>query len=202
MSNIARKSGIRPKKRKFHNNRFTNNNTDNDLNTSASNKKLNSEELPPKSEELERKPSFSGYRLIDIDILFSFMEGNLSCKSCEEDISVTESSFHGLSSRFYVQCQCSVKNFNSCTMVGKNKNVAEINRRFVYSMHQLGKGKAGMDTFCATMLLPSPVKQKSYSKIVDKILQATEEVVQKSMKAGSCPSRIHSFKFVFICYSK
>ena len=90
------------------------------------------------------------------------MEGNLFCKSCGGDISVTESSFHGLSSRFYVQCQCSVKSFNSCTMVGKNKNTAEINRRFVYSMRKLGKGKAGIDTFCATMDLPSPAKQKSY----------------------------------------
>ena len=72
MTNIARKFGIRPKKRKFHNNRFMNNNNDCDLNTSTSNKKLNLEVLPPKSEELERKSSFSGYRLIDIDIIFFY----------------------------------------------------------------------------------------------------------------------------------
>lgn len=181
--NVNRGSGTRPKKRKFSTNRYTHVKTD--VNISASSKKLKMDVLPPVEENTSRTPNFDGYRLFDVNLLITFMQQNLSCKSCGDNIVVTESSLFGLSSKFEVTCQCSAKSFRSCTMLGRRKNIPEINRRFTYAMRMLGQGRAGMETFCCGMDLPPPIAQKSYTSTVNKIVKATSETAEKSMKKAA-----------------
>ncbi|GFU97120.1 hypothetical protein TNCV_4642131 [Trichonephila clavipes] len=45
-------------------------------------------------------------------------------------------------------------------MLGKRKNIPEINRRFVYAMRTIGQGHAAMTTFCGVMDFPPPVAEK------------------------------------------
>ncbi|GFY08771.1 hypothetical protein TNCV_4659641 [Trichonephila clavipes] len=47
----------------------------------------------------------------------------------------------------------------------KEKNIPEINRRFVYAMRTVGQGNAAMTTFCGVMDFPPPIAEKFYNNI-------------------------------------
>ncbi|GFW95965.1 uncharacterized protein TNCV_4173921 [Trichonephila clavipes] len=61
-------------------------------------------------------------------------------------------------------------------MLGKRKNIPEINRRFVYAMRTIGQGHAAMTTFCGVMDFPPPVAEKSYNNIINKLQLCSKEV--------------------------
>ncbi|GFT62180.1 uncharacterized protein TNCV_252021 [Trichonephila clavipes] len=83
---------------------------------------------------------------------------------CKHDsfIKLSEKCVRGLSSVFSIECKnckdlCS---FRNSKMLGKRKNIPEINRRFVYAMRTIGQGHAAMTTFCGVMDFPPPVAEK------------------------------------------
>ncbi|GFY16876.1 uncharacterized protein TNCV_3689341 [Trichonephila clavipes] len=67
-------------------------------------------------------------------------------------------------------------------MLGKRKNIPEINRRFVYAMRTIGQGHAAMTTFCGVMDFPPPVAEKSYNNIINKLQLCSKEVAEASMQ--------------------
>ncbi|GFW78189.1 uncharacterized protein TNCV_136581 [Trichonephila clavipes] len=69
-------------------------------------------------------------------------------------------------------------------MLGKRKNIPEINRRFVYAMRTIGQGHAAMATFCGVMDLPPPVAEKSYNNIINKLKLCSKEVAEASMQSA------------------
>ncbi|GFT74403.1 uncharacterized protein TNCV_539371 [Trichonephila clavipes] len=70
-------------------------------------------------------------------------------------------------------------------MLGKRKNIPEINRRFVYAMRTIGQGHAAMTTFCGVMDFPPPVAEKSYNSIINKLLLCSKEVAEVSMQSAA-----------------
>lgn len=187
-SEQKRSSGTRAKKRKFCGNRFTCSSNADDSFISSSNKKLKMDELLPPENEINQPnaPNFDGYRIVDINSFFQFLKLYLCCKQCHGDISLEEVLVYGLSSKFELICKtCGNKAIRSSTLIGKTKNVPEINRRFIYAMRVIGKGHASMKKFCAVMDLPPPVAPKSYNKVVHKILNASKNVATKSMRKAA-----------------
>ncbi|GFT58698.1 uncharacterized protein TNCV_1360641 [Trichonephila clavipes] len=67
-------------------------------------------------------------------------------------------------------------------MLGKRKNIPEINRRFVYAMRTIGQGHA---TFCGVMDFPPPVAEKSYNNIINKLQLCSKEVAEASMQSAA-----------------
>ncbi|GFU68481.1 uncharacterized protein TNCV_3583531 [Trichonephila clavipes] len=63
----------------------------------------------------------------------------------------------------------------SSKMLGKRKNIPEINRRFVYAMKTIGQGHAAMTTLCGVMDFPPPVAEKSYNNIINKLQLCSKE---------------------------
>lgn len=180
--NNKRASGKRPKKRKFTGNMHTRKKV---ACESASSKKLNSSCF--ESEEFETDTNFSGYRIVDIHLLFSGISKYICCKICGSEIEIKEASNRGLFSNFSLCCTiCSeLTVIKSCQMVGIKKNSPEINKRFVYAMRCVGNGLAGMQTFCSVMDLPPPIEKATYSKISRQILTAAETAANISQKKAA-----------------
>lgn len=130
---------------------------------------------------------FKGYRIIDINSMFSFLENFLCCKMCGDKISFTDTIVCGLSSKISINCEkCSTLcTFRNSKMIGSNNKIAEINYRYMYAMRSVGMGYAGMELFCGVMDLPPPVSRKSYNIVVKKLLKCTGTVAQKSMKSAA-----------------
>ncbi|GFY30334.1 uncharacterized protein TNCV_4065841 [Trichonephila clavipes] len=70
-------------------------------------------------------------------------------------------------------------------MLGKRKNIPEINRRFVYAMRTIGQGHAAMTTFCGVMKFAPPVAEKSYNNIINKLQLCSKEVAEASMQSAA-----------------
>ncbi|GFW23610.1 uncharacterized protein TNCV_4091531 [Trichonephila clavipes] len=70
-------------------------------------------------------------------------------------------------------------------MLGKRKNIPEINRRFVYAMRTIGQGHAAMTTFCGVMDFPPPVAEKSFNNIINKLQLCSKEVAEASMLSAA-----------------
>ncbi|GFT82390.1 uncharacterized protein TNCV_2388861 [Trichonephila clavipes] len=103
------------------------------------------------------------------------------------DIKLSEKCVRGLSSVFSIECKnckylCS---FRNSKMLGKRKNIPEINRRFVYAMRTIGQGHAAMTTFCGVMDFPPPVAEKSYNNIINKLQLCSKEVAEASMQSAA-----------------
>ncbi|GFU01232.1 hypothetical protein TNCV_5123871 [Trichonephila clavipes] len=79
-------------------------------------------------------------------------------------------------------------------MLGKRKNITEINRRFVYAMRTIGQGHAAMTTLCGVMDFPPPVAEKSYNNIINK-LQLCSKRSRRSFNAKCSFGRGNFDKF-------
>ncbi|GFX18691.1 uncharacterized protein TNCV_3311521 [Trichonephila clavipes] len=184
-----RPSGKCPKKRKFTGNMHTRckavQSVDESLNNSASGKKIRLQDVD--SSFIEHDDCFDGYRVFDKTIMFTKIQNFASCKKCGGDIKLSEKCVRGLSSVFSIECKnCKVLcSFRNSKMLGKRKNIPEINRRFVYAMRTIGQGHAAMTTFCGVMDFPPPVAEKSYNNIINKLQLCSKEVAEASMQSAA-----------------
>ncbi|GFW85882.1 uncharacterized protein TNCV_1623261 [Trichonephila clavipes] len=184
-----RPSGKRPKKRKFTGNIHTRckavHSVDESLNNSASGKKIRLQDVH--SSFNEHDDCFDGYRVFDKTIMFTNIQNFASCKKCGGDIKLSEKRVRGLSSVFSIECKnckdlCS---FRNSKILGKGKNILEINRRFVHAMRTIGQGHAAMTTFCGVIDFPPPVAEKSYNNIINKLQLCSKEVAEASMQSAA-----------------
>lgn len=98
-----RSSGVRPKKRKYHGNRF-NTRPNKQVKLSSSFRKLNGDDILPPTDNDSVEPNFDGYRIFDINVLKKTIEEYLCCKVCNGEVKVHELFHHGLASKFELQC--------------------------------------------------------------------------------------------------
>lgn len=187
-SQAKRKSGKRPQKRYFTGNKYTSTKSSftsfpvQNLNLSASGRKIHlDDEEKPESED------FKGYTIIDINLLFQNLEKYLCCKTCGGNLSMREEIVCGLSTVISAECE-KCKLLFSCRnskMLGKKKNIPEINRRCMYAFRVNGMGHSALRLFCGVMDLPAPVSAKSYNQSVKKLLSSCATVSEKSMKCAA-----------------
>ncbi|GFX66308.1 uncharacterized protein TNCV_342821 [Trichonephila clavipes] len=152
-----RPSGKRPKKRKFTGNMHTRckavHSVDESLNNSASGKKIRLQDVH--SSFIEHDDCFDGYRVFDKTIMFTNIQNFASCKKCGGDIKLSENCVRGLLVFFRLNARtvktCIRLEIQKCWV--KEKNIPEINRRFVYAMRTIGQGHAAMTTFCGVSII-------------------------------------------------
>lgn len=153
---------------------------------STTSKKFRSRSTSGSRKEKLNDPKFSGYRIVDFDLLFGKIMSCLRC-TCGGEVDVQESAVYGLFSSFDFKCSKCKQAFSvdSSKKVGAKSNAPEVNRRFVYAMRCLGRGLSGMTTFCEVMDLPAPVQQTSYERIQSHLIRAQKHVSTTSMKAAA-----------------
>lgn len=175
-----RKSGERPRKKRFQGNKYVDNRKcQKAKKVSASDRKLsNCTKSFPKT--------FSGYRFMDIDILFENLENYLVCKTCNGQVKIEEISVCGLSSKFQIACKiCKQVNvFRNNRLIGEKSNIPEINRRAIFAMRCIGKSLTDLQTFCNIMCLQNPVSQKAYDAVNNQICVAASSAAENSMQVA------------------
>lgn len=151
--------------------------------SSSSSKKL--QQKQPFTSDSRSK--WSGFRVVDIDLIFSALSEVLSCKECGKKISINEVSAAGLHSKFQVECvECGeVAKFNGSEMIGPDKKIAESNRRVVYAMQSLGLGQNALQKMSAIMDFPPAVSYKTFTKALNNIHAVTQEICEESMKSAA-----------------
>lgn len=177
------KSIARTKKRKFSSNQFTKqkeNSVRDDATASVSASKLGSFNT---SDREFSSDSLSGNRILDLEILAGIF-AELSCPKCNScKLVLEEDSRYGLCSHFVLKCEnCEfVKGFASSK---KTVNEAEINKRLVYGMRQVGKGFSAAYKLCSTLNLPQ-LSHTSYKNHQKKLLKVVADVAENSMSKAA-----------------
>ncbi|GBM19685.1 hypothetical protein AVEN_199854-1 [Araneus ventricosus] len=195
---VKRKSGQRPRKRKFNGNQHSKSNsvgnvsqepspvstnpgvssTPEPVRISASRKKLDL-----KSSSVPFTSTFEGNIIFDKALLFSFLENNLCCEVCTG----SHKRVAELSSLMSIDCNsCKIQvSTRNSKLLGLKKSIPEINRRITYAMRSVGQGLEGMKTFCGIMDLNPPVSQNSYEQICRRVNAASKNVAIESMKKAA-----------------
>jgi len=169
---FSRESVLRPhhgpKKRKFHGNRYTDEQSSTFASTSA--KKL--KDSGDKSFDVHYDQSMS-YCIIQFALVFSNLQTILKCKQCNEDVTFTQYAQRGLGFKISVQCSCGETLINSCPMID---NAYEINRRFVFAMRLIGIGIHGIKNFCGLMDFGQGFNITTYYRTIENISVAVKTV--------------------------
>lgn len=137
---------------------------------------------------------FEGYIIMDKNLLFEFLKQNVSCKKCLEPVDLSYKNTWDLYSTISLTCDtCQSKHLlKNSRLIGKKKNVPELNRRIVYAMRCIGKGLEPLKTFCGIMDMDTPVYQSAYDKICKHINRASRDAAVESMKRGASEEAIKS----------
>lgn len=121
-----------------------------------------------------------GYRIIEFLSFVTFLCEHVKCKTCDSDISLSETSKRGLGFKIQLKCgNCSEKYVTSSPLI--DGHAYEINRRSVLAMRLIGIGHAGLRIFCGVMDLPKPISTTFYDNIVNVIRNAASTVAEWSM---------------------
>ncbi|KYQ47031.1 hypothetical protein ALC60_13943 [Trachymyrmex zeteki] len=157
----------RPHKRKFHGNRYTRNDDDEDLNESASAKKLSTS-----TSDVIINP-LHYYRIVDFLTVFGAIAEIVICRSCKGNVKFEECGHRGVGFKIIVSCRCGRREINSGPLINTGY---EINRRIVFVMRLIGIGREGLNVFCGLMDLCQGLTKSSYQKIVQHIYAASEKM--------------------------
>lgn len=148
----------KPRKRKFHGNRFVKTTDNEELDTSSSAKKLST----ASSEDIIVNPLHC-YRIIEFFTVFQAIAGIVICASCKQKIKFEESGHRGLGFKIILSCMCGRSEINSGPLINTGY---EINRRIVFVMRLLGVGRDGINVFCGLMDLCQGLAKSTYDNIV------------------------------------
>ncbi|CAN8031460.1 unnamed protein product [Ixodes persulcatus] len=140
--------------------------------------------------------STTGFRLIDFDLLRSFLQEVVVCKKSNKGEIIIEQTIDrrsGLASCINVTCsECDALNVLE-TSRRTAGNIFEVNKRFVYALRTCGKGWTTGCLICAVLNLPPPpTKFASYNA---RLLDATTTFVSNSMTKAAEELKKEAYAF-------
>lgn len=157
----------RSKNRESRGNQFSNEEDEEKLNRTESEKELLSE-----GTEYIVNPHHR-YRIIEFFTVFHAITEIVICKLCKEKVTFTESGQLGLGFKIIVSCTCSQHEINSGPVINTGY---EVNRRVVLVMRLLGIGRQGINVFCGLMDMCQGLRKKTYNAIMRRLHTASESV--------------------------
>lgn len=164
----------KPRKRRFHGNRFTTGSDDTEFDKSSSAKKLST----ASTEDIIVNP-LHYYRIIEFLTVFHAIADIIICRSCKQNIKFTESGHRGLGFKIILSCMCGRREINSGPLINTGY---EINRRIVFVMRLLGVGREGINIFCGLMDICHGLGKSTYDKIVQHFHSAAESMFKSVCK--------------------
>lgn len=164
----------KPRKRKFHRNRFTSEVDNDECNTSSSAKKLSTAD----SENITIHPAHC-YRIVEFMTVFLAISEIVICRSCKQKITFAEKGHRGLGFKIVLLCMCGQREINSGPLINTGY---EINRRIVLVMRLLGVGREGIVLFCGLMDLCQGLARSTYDNIVTHLYSASKSMFESVSK--------------------
>ena len=171
-------------------------NVDNDLNVSASSRKLDGglkgSDIDPNTVQTFQE----GFILLDVDILVDFLSRTVLCTECTCSVQcyVEVDSSQGFAHDIVARCEAchseqllfttSKRCMNTDVVRGK-KTPMEVNARMVAFTRAIGKGHTALEVFAKYLNSPQALAYTSYKKLFMKQLAAAKTVAVDSMKAAA-----------------
>ena len=138
-------------------------------------------------EEANNDLELQGYRLIDCQALSSTLTQIAKCSQCGSSLTLTEelSCRRGLVSRLSIQCRNTGCGATVHVTDTYSSNAKCLNRSSVLGMRMIGRGRSGLETFCAMMVMLPPVTPASYSEHCSIVQEESEVVATASQNRAS-----------------
>ena len=182
----------RPKKRRFHGNRFTiakqlDTQTEEPVEKDAGNqascasaRKLSGEMCAPHPAD-----ELSGFRLVDVDLLTQFLSA-FTCTGCgiANTFDVSEKRC-GLSSTISYKCKNCDEVHNLKTSPSRHRDSPDVNKRFALGIYSIGGHPADGERLLAHLNVPGQLGEGTWSKLQDKIHAATTTTALQSMSSAA-----------------
>lgn len=155
------------KRRRFSANQHTIENDTSYASTSA-------EKLRDTDDDISVDPS-SSYVLLNFLLVFNFLSLHLKCKSCDGDVSFSQSATRGLGFKLEIICKCPrySRSVASCPLIN---SAYEVNRRLMFVMRLLGLGQRGVNVFCGLMDLSTGFGNSTYYAFLENLYSASKTV--------------------------
>ena len=130
-----------------------------------------------------------GYRFFNTETLAETLRHVGKCATCGSTLTLREdtSMRRGLVSRMSIQCENPARNMISYLNNPYSEEARVVNTLSVLGMRMVGRGRSGLETFCAFMNTLSPVSPPCYSEHNQRILEASiAEAAASQEAAASC----------------
>ena len=142
---------------------------------------------PSTSEFCGYEAELEGNRIVGCKGLVRAVSALAVCNGCRAALTVTESlsTRRGLVSRMSLCCSNPECSREALITDPYSKECTDLNTRSVQGMRAIGRGRAGLETFCGMMELLPPVSASNYLVHNSKIATASVEAASENMRAAS-----------------
>ena len=122
------------------------------------------------------------YILMDTEIMFSIFDELVKCPRCGFHVETRHliDNKQGLAHNFQIKssslsCQWSKSFFSSkeVTRDGRGSKPFDVNLRKTLAFREIGKGHAGIETFCGCMNMPPPMTELTYNNTIKTTMHPT-----------------------------
>jgi len=131
--------------------------------------------------------NMEGYRLVNCEALLQAVTIVGVCSSCWSRLTVKEdlAARRGLTSKLTICCSNAKCEKKAAVCDPYTPESKLLNTRAVLGMRQIGRGRAGLETFCGLLDMLPPVTPVSYKVHNACIAEATMKVAEANVKAAS-----------------
>ena len=128
-----------------------------------------------------------GYRLVRCEALADAVSEVGKCRECESPLTVREElgCRRGLVSRLSIQCSSLTCSTAAYLTDPYSEEAKALNTSSVLGMRMIGRGRSGLETFCAIMNMLPPVSATSYSEHNSRIREASAADTEACQLAAS-----------------
>ena len=121
-----------------------------------------------------------GFRLIDLECLQQLLSAAVCCSGCNGAVTISESQRGGLASCLELSC-VNCGDIASEFMSKKFNRVWEVNRRAVFGMRLIGRGRQSMVKLAGALNVPSPMSRSTFYSHAKGLHSASKSVAERSM---------------------
>ena len=142
---------------------------------------------PSTSEFCGYEAELEGNHIVECKGLVRAVSALAVCNGCRAALTVTESlsTRRGLVSRMSLCCSNPECSREALITDPYSKECTDLDTRSVQGMRAIGRGRAGLETFCGMMELLPPVSASNYLVHNSKIATASVEAASENMRAAS-----------------
>ena len=129
-----------------------------------------------------------GNRIVSLSALQRLVEKSCVCDKCKRGkLTITEVERHGLAP--HIQFSCNSCSIQSSEVLGEKqvhkKSRFYVNRKAVFAMRLIGRGRQALQTVCSTMDLPPPMVKSTFNNHRRAMHAAAKEIAQTSMRQAA-----------------
>lgn len=132
------------------------------------------------------------YDIVNFNLVNELIGAVGVCSNCHGQLNLYIDRKKGLACDIILECDnCKKSSTTKNTDIGSynDRNIDDINVRFVYAMRSIGRGESAAVTFCNVMNLPKPARFNFYNNILGSVVK---DVCSETMKEAAEEAVVHN----------